>query len=162
MQLAPSWRDSKPALGMKSQGAGLFSFSSWGAGGDQFGQKTGLKTCSCTQGVDVHGYLSPSISPSTPKKLKTKTGRKRGPNIQIPKVPHDKVGCVSIFFIFTYKQKCHNNKPKQRLSLLLRSQCGLAGRVIYKPAGDSNSALSRSRSRRSFGTASLLKETRGL
>lgn len=77
-----------------------------------------------------------TISPSTPKKLKKKMERKGGPNIQIPKVPHDKVGCFSIFFIFTYKQKCHNNKPKQRLSLLLRSQCGLAGRVIYKPAGD--------------------------
>lgn len=46
--------------------------------------------------------LSPSltISSSTPKKLKTKMGRKGGPNIQIPKVPHDKVGCLSFFYFY--------------------------------------------------------------
>lgn len=64
LQLSPSWRDSKPALGMKSQGARsrLLAFSSWGTGGGQFGQKTRLRTSSCTQGVDVHSYLPPSQS----------------------------------------------------------------------------------------------------
>lgn len=63
--------------------------------------------CECPQ-------LSPSltISPSTPKKLK-KMGRKGGPNIQIPKVPQDKVGCFSIFlFLLTNKNAIIINPNK--------------------------------------------------
>lgn len=130
---------------MQSQGASLFPFLLWGWGGGgevNLVRRPGRAPRSCTQSVDTHSCLSLTSFPSTPTKQKTKVGRKRGPNIQIPKVPRDKVGCFLAFVYFYLQTKCHNNKPKQRLSLLLRSQCGLAGRVIYKPAGDWNSALS--------------------
>lgn len=65
-----------------------------------------------------------------------KNGKERGTEYTNSKGSPGQSWLFFYLFIFTYKQKCHNNKPKQSLSLLLRSQCGLAGRVIYKPAGD--------------------------
>lgn len=88
--------------------------------------------------VDLRSCLSLAIFPSTPTELKTKVGRKRGTEYTNSKSSPGQRWAFFPYlsFIFTYKQKCHNNKPKQRLGLLLRSQCGLAGRAIYKPAGD--------------------------
>lgn len=86
--------------------------------------------------VWVSATVSPLAFPQ--QNLKNQSGKDKGSEEVNPKDPRTKLGLVGGFlsFIFTYKQKWHNNKPKQRLSLLLSSQCGLARRVIYKPVGD--------------------------
>jgi hypothetical protein len=104
----------------------------------------------------ISASVSPLAFPQQNLKLKWEG---RGGRRDNPKDSPDKVGLGGFFlsFIFTYKQKWHNNKPKQRLSLLLPSQDGLAGAGNLQ-AGRRLKLCSLARSRRSLGTASLLTQ----